>query len=228
MSPLGHGRQGDLSKSSRVGVVGDKGGECCPGCQPLPQATCPEPPPGRVRSFHSAAPGEVLRARGGLDWPAQLPSLGLRAWLCPLHLQVSFPLLPREKGSEAAVSYGRSHQSKASLPSSSLPPLHSWGCLISACAEESGPGYSQEPPLNRLITSLHSLGSPVPGKAGVGDSRLRLPFLLARGERSADLQRSEDVKPQDWFPLKLHCCLLRSWAKHYTYRTGGKLHSKVP
>lgn len=48
--------------------------------------------------FHSAAPGEALRARGG-GWTGLLssPLWACRAWLCPLPLQVSFPLLPREK-----------------------------------------------------------------------------------------------------------------------------------
>ena len=49
------------------------------------------------------------------------------------------------------------YQSRNSFPPAPSLPCTVGGCLSFCLAEESGPGYSQEPPLNRLITSLPQL-----------------------------------------------------------------------
>lgn len=130
--------------------------------------------------LHSAAPGEVLRARGA-GQSCSAPSS--RAWPHFLHPQLSLTALcslPQRRGS-AAVCDGRSLSRASFLSSPSL--LHTAGGVLSLCLPgESGPGRCQEPPLNRLIA-----GVPQPGEGGHhrwgwgGDSCPPLPSLLARG-----------------------------------------------
>ena len=58
------------------------------------------------------------------------------------------------------------YQSRNSFPPAPSLPCTVGGCLSFCLAEESGPGYSQEPPLNRLITSLPQLRKGVAARKG--------------------------------------------------------------
>lgn len=81
--------------------------------------------------FHSAAPGEALRAREGAGLACSAPLSGPAGHgSAPSPSKSAFLFCPERRGSEAAVSDGRSPE-QGFLPSSSLPPLHSWGMFES-------------------------------------------------------------------------------------------------
>lgn len=79
------------------------------------------------------------------------------------------------------------HQSRDSFPPAPSLPYTAGGCLSLCLAEESGPGYSQEPPLNRLIASLPQLRKGVAARKGWGWGTAAFSFHFLWPEENAQL-----------------------------------------